>query len=38
MPSSEMRRRVAIMRTHVSQEHIASIIRVKFMSELGTIR
>jgi hypothetical protein len=35
MPSSGMRRRVAIVRTDDSEECIASIIRVKGISELG---
>jgi hypothetical protein len=36
MPSRGMLRRVALARTDVSEEHIASIIRVKGISELGT--
>jgi hypothetical protein len=37
MPSSEMLRRVALVRTDVSEEHIASIIRVTGIGELGTM-
>jgi hypothetical protein len=36
MPSSEMLRRVALVRTDVSEEGIASIIRVTRIGELGT--
>jgi hypothetical protein len=36
MASSEMLRRVALVRTDVSEERIASIIRVEETSELGT--
>jgi hypothetical protein len=36
MPSSGMRRRVALVRTDFSEERIASIIRMKRISELGT--
>jgi hypothetical protein len=36
MASSGMLRRVALVRTDVSGEHIASIIRVTRISELGT--
>jgi hypothetical protein len=35
MPSSVMWRRVALVRTDVSEEHSASIIRVTIMGELG---
>jgi hypothetical protein len=36
MPSYEMLRGVALVRTVVSEEHIASIIRVTKIGELGT--
>jgi hypothetical protein len=36
MPSSCMLRRVALVRTEVSEERIASIIRVTRINELGT--
>jgi hypothetical protein len=36
MPSSGMLRRVGLVRTDVSEASIASIIRVKRVSELGT--
>jgi hypothetical protein len=36
MPSSRKLRRVALVRTDVSEEHIASIIRVTRISDLGT--
>jgi hypothetical protein len=36
MPPSEMSRRVALVRTDVSEECIASIIRVIRIGELGT--
>jgi hypothetical protein len=36
MPSSGMLRRVALVRTDVSEEHNASIIRVTRIGELGT--
>jgi hypothetical protein len=36
MQSSEMGLRVVLVRTDVSEESIASIIRVKRISELGT--
>jgi hypothetical protein len=36
MPSSGMLRRVALVRTYVSEERIASIIMVTRISELGT--
>jgi hypothetical protein len=36
MPSSGMLRRVALVRTDVSEESISSIIRVKRIGELGT--
>jgi demethoxyubiquinone hydroxylase (CLK1/Coq7/Cat5 family) len=36
MPSSEMLRRVAIVRTDVSEERSASIIRVTRIGEVGT--
>jgi demethoxyubiquinone hydroxylase (CLK1/Coq7/Cat5 family) len=36
MSSSGMLRRMALVRTDVSEEHIASIIRVKRIGELGT--
>jgi hypothetical protein len=36
MPSSGMLRRVAIVRTNVSEEHIASVIRLTRIDELGT--
>jgi hypothetical protein len=35
MPSSGMLRRVALIRADVSEERIASIIRVKRIGELG---
>jgi hypothetical protein len=37
MPSSRMLRGVTLVRTDVSEEYIASIIRVKSISELGTL-
>jgi hypothetical protein len=37
MSSSEMLRRVVLVRTDVSEEHIASIIRVSRISELRTL-
>jgi hypothetical protein len=37
MPSSGMLRRVALVRTDVSEEHIASIITVTIIGELGTM-
>jgi hypothetical protein len=36
MPSSGMLRRVALVRTDVSEERIASVIRVTKIGELGT--
>jgi hypothetical protein len=36
MPSSGMLRRMPLVRTDVSEEHSASIIRVTKISELGT--
>jgi hypothetical protein len=36
MPSSEMLRRVALVRTDVSEQRIASISRVTRIGELGT--
>jgi hypothetical protein len=36
MPSSEMLCRVALIRNDVSEERIASIIRVRGIGELGT--
>jgi hypothetical protein len=36
MPSSEMLRRAALVITDVSEERIASMIRVETISELGT--
>jgi hypothetical protein len=36
MPSSGMLRRVALVRSKVSEKHISSIIRVKKIGELGT--
>jgi hypothetical protein len=36
MASSGMLRRVALVRTEVSEEHIAYIIRVTRIGELGT--
>jgi demethoxyubiquinone hydroxylase (CLK1/Coq7/Cat5 family) len=38
MPSSGMLRRVALVRTDVSEERIASIIRVTRIGELGTMQ
>jgi hypothetical protein len=35
MPSSGMLRRVALVRTDISEEHIASIIRFTRIGELG---
>jgi hypothetical protein len=35
MPSSEMLRRVGLVRTGVSEERIASVIMVERISELG---
>jgi hypothetical protein len=35
MPSSGMRRRVALVRAHVSEELRVSIIRVTIIGELG---
>jgi hypothetical protein len=37
MASSGMLRRVALVRTDVSEEHSASIIRVTRIGELGTL-
>jgi hypothetical protein len=37
MPSSGILHRVALVRTDVSEEHIASIIRVTRIGELGTL-
>jgi hypothetical protein len=37
MPSSEMLLLVALVRTDLSEEHIASVNRVKRIRELGTI-
>jgi hypothetical protein len=37
MPHSGMLRRVALVRADVSEEHIASIIRVKRIGEIGTL-
>jgi hypothetical protein len=37
MPSSGMLHRVTLVRTDVSEEHIASIIRVKRIEEVGTL-
>jgi hypothetical protein len=37
MPSSGMLRRVALLRTDVSEERSASIIRVTRVGELGTL-
>jgi hypothetical protein len=37
MPYSEMSRRVALVRTEVSEERIASINMVKKIGELGTM-
>jgi hypothetical protein len=37
MPSSGMLRRVALVRTDVSEERIASIIKVTRIGELGTL-
>jgi hypothetical protein len=37
MPFSGMLRRVVLVRTHVSEEGIASIIRVTRIGELGTL-
>jgi hypothetical protein len=37
MPSSGMLRRVALVKTDVSEEHTASIIRVTRISELRTL-
>jgi hypothetical protein len=37
MPSSRMLCRAALVRTDVSEEHIASIIRVTRIGELGTL-
>jgi hypothetical protein len=36
MPSSEMLRRVAVVRTKLSDERIATIIKVKRIGDLGT--
>jgi hypothetical protein len=36
MPSSGLLRHVAVVRTNVSEEHIAFIIRVTRIDELGT--
>jgi hypothetical protein len=36
MPSSEMLRRVALVRANVSEERVASIITVIIIDELGT--
>jgi hypothetical protein len=37
MPSSGMLRRVALVRTHVSEDRIAFIIRVERIGEPGTL-
>jgi hypothetical protein len=37
MPYSGMLRRVALIRTYVSEEHIASLIRVERISEQETL-
>jgi hypothetical protein len=37
MPSSEMLRRVALVRTDVSEEHIAFVISVTSIGDLGTM-
>jgi DNA-binding MarR family transcriptional regulator len=37
IPSSEMRRRVALVRTDASKERIASMIRETRLGELGTL-
>jgi hypothetical protein len=37
LPSSGMLRRVALVRTNVSEERVASIIRVTGIGELGTL-
>jgi hypothetical protein len=37
MPSSRVLRRVAFVRTNVLEGHIASIVRVTRISELGTL-
>jgi hypothetical protein len=36
MPSSGMLQRVTLVRTHVSEERIASIIQITRIGELGT--
>jgi hypothetical protein len=36
MPSSGMLRRAVLIRTDVSEEHVASIFRVEIIRELGT--
>jgi hypothetical protein len=36
MPSSEVLRHVALVRTEVSEENIASVIRMTRIGELGT--
>jgi hypothetical protein len=36
MPSSGMLCRVVLVRTELSEEHVASIIRVTIIGELGT--
>jgi hypothetical protein len=36
MPSFEMRHRVGLVRTDVSEEYVATIIRVEIIDELGT--
>jgi hypothetical protein len=36
MPSSEMLRRVTLVRTDVSEERISSIIKVERVGKLGT--
>jgi hypothetical protein len=37
MPSTGMLRRVALVRTDISKERVASIIRVKRIGEHGTV-
>jgi hypothetical protein len=36
MPSSEMHHRLALVRVNVREEHIAAIIRLERISDLGT--